>query len=145
MQRRHCYNTKQWMKHNSQRNRIHTVTVTSFCSVSMPVDFCRHLVGKNSEKVCHCHSALLVSQWSYAHFLKLVQFYLNDTINLRHLTRRKISCYTHKMAIVLWPQTLWRHFNLYIHSVCILSRLHLATGSTRKPVAKRIFAFNANQ
>ena len=25
-------------------------TVTLFCSISMPVDFYRHLVGKNSEK-----------------------------------------------------------------------------------------------
>ena len=29
---------------------IHRLTVTSFCSISMSVDFCRHLVGKNSEK-----------------------------------------------------------------------------------------------
>ena len=28
----------------------HRVTVTYFSSVSMPVDFCHHLVGKNSEK-----------------------------------------------------------------------------------------------
>ena len=44
--------------------------------------------------------ALLVSQLSYGHFLKLIQFYLNNTINLRHLTQCIISCYTHKMAIV---------------------------------------------
>jgi len=45
--------------------------------------------------------ALLVSQWSYGHFLELiglVQFYLNNTINLRHLTRRIMPRYTHKMA-----------------------------------------------
>jgi len=47
--------------------------------------------------------ALLVTQWSYGHFLKLIQFYLNNTINLRRLTQRIMSCYTHKMAIVLWP------------------------------------------
>jgi len=42
--------------------------------------------------------ALLVSQ---GHFLKLTDlFYLNNTINLRHLTQRITSCYTHKMAIV---------------------------------------------
>jgi len=30
---------------------IHRMTVTLFsCSISMPVDFCRHLVGKKSEK-----------------------------------------------------------------------------------------------
>jgi len=33
--------------------------------------------------------------------LKLTDhFYLNNTINLGHLTQRNISCYTHKMAIV---------------------------------------------
>ena len=50
--------------------------------------------------------ALLVSQWSYGYFLKLtllIQFYLNNTINFRHLTQRIMSCYTHKMAIVSWP------------------------------------------
>ena len=25
-----------------------------------------------------------------------------------------VSCYTHKTAIVSWPQTLWRHFALCI-------------------------------
>jgi len=29
---------------------IHGVTMTEFCSISMPVDFCRHLVGINSAK-----------------------------------------------------------------------------------------------
>ena len=58
--------------------------------------------------------ALLVSQWSHGHFLELIQFYLNNSINLRHLTQRIISCYTHKMAIVSWPDTLWRHFTLWI-------------------------------
>jgi len=27
---------------------VHRVAVTQFCSMSVPVDFCRHLVGKNS-------------------------------------------------------------------------------------------------
>ena len=44
-------------------------------------------------------------KYAYGHFLKLtvIQFYLNNTINLRHLTqhiRPPIFCYTHKMAIV---------------------------------------------
>jgi len=44
--------------------------------------------------------ALLVSHSSYGHFLRqMVQFYLNNTINLRILTQR-MMCYTHKMAIV---------------------------------------------
>jgi len=29
----------------------------------------------------------------------LIHFYLNNTINLRHLTQRFVSRYTHKMAI----------------------------------------------
>ena len=31
-------------------DRIHRVTVAQFCSISMPVDFCRHFIGKNSDK-----------------------------------------------------------------------------------------------
>jgi len=61
--------------------------------------------------------ALLASRWSYGHFLKLIEFYLNNTINFRHLTQRIIQCYTHKMALVSWPQTPWRHFTLYLHAV----------------------------
>jgi len=45
--------------------------------------------------------ALLVSQWSHGHFLNWFYFCLNNTINLCHLSQRIISCYTHKMAIVL--------------------------------------------
>jgi len=41
---------------------------------------------------------------------KVIQFYLNNTINLRHLYQRIKSCYTHKTTIVLWPRTMWRHF-----------------------------------
>jgi len=37
--------------------------------------------------------ALLVSRWSYGHFLKLTDF--NNTINLRHLTQNIMSCYAH--------------------------------------------------
>jgi len=58
--------------------------------------------------------ALLASRWSYGHFLKLIEFYLNNTINFRHLTQRIIQCYTHKMALVSWPQTPWRRFALCI-------------------------------
>ena len=45
----------------------------------------------------------------------LIHCYLNNAINLRHSTQRIISCYTHKMAIVSWSQTLWRHFTLRIN------------------------------
>ena len=34
----------------------HRVTATQLCSTSMPVDFCRHLVGKTLRNVCHCDS-----------------------------------------------------------------------------------------
>jgi len=39
-----------------------------------------------------------------------LEFYLNNTINLCHLPQRITLCYTHKMAIISWPQTLWRHY-----------------------------------
>jgi len=41
----------------SNRSSIHKVTVTQFCSISMSVDFCRHLVGKTLRNVCHRDSA----------------------------------------------------------------------------------------
>ena len=47
--------------------------------------------------------AVLVSQSSYGHFLKLYGFnfiYVNNAINLHLLTQRIVSCYTHNMAIV---------------------------------------------
>ena len=48
--------------------------------------------------------ALLVSQLSYGHSLKLTDLILFEQHeNPRHLTQRIISCYTHKMAIVSWP------------------------------------------
>jgi len=34
----------------------HRVTATQFRSISMPADFCRHLVGKTLRNVCHCDS-----------------------------------------------------------------------------------------
>jgi len=86
----------------------------------MPAVFRRRLVGKNSNEemfvtVIMLKYALLVSRRSRCgHFLKLIQFYLSNTLNLRQLTQRIISFYTHKMAIVSWPQTLWRHFTLYV-------------------------------
>jgi len=69
----------------------------------MSVGFCRHLVGKTLRNkyvtVIVLKYALLVSHINI--FLNwLIHFYLNNTINLRHLTQRIISCYTHKMAIV---------------------------------------------
>jgi len=72
----------------------------------MPAVFRRRLVGKNSNEemfvtVIMLKYALLVSRRSRCgHFLKLIQFYLSNTLNLRQLTQRIISFYTHKMAIV---------------------------------------------
>jgi len=76
---------------------------------------------------------------------KLVQFYLNNTINLRRLSQRIISCCTHKMAIVSWPRTMWRHITLCICaagsmlgrafvclSVCLSRRSTAATYGCRR-------------
>jgi len=47
----------------------------NFCSISMPVDFCCHLVGKNSWKCLslwlRLNTLCWLSQCSYEHFLKL--------------------------------------------------------------------------
>jgi len=40
------------------------------------------------------------------------QFYLNNTMNLRHFNSSHYTIYTHKMAIVSWPYIPWRHFTL---------------------------------
>ena len=69
----------------------------------MPVDFAAILYVKTPKNVCHCDSALIVGKSVDIFVNKLIRFYLNDTINLRHLTQRIISCYTHTMEIVLWP------------------------------------------
>jgi len=76
-------------------------------SISMPVDFFRHLVGKNSDKCLSLWQRLNMLSWQVSDhtdiFLSyLIQFYLNNTIDLRHLTQRIISCYTDKMVIVSW-------------------------------------------
>ena len=59
----------------------------------MPVDLCRHLVGKTPRNVCHSDSASIRFAVKSADRMdifsnQLIQFYLNDTINLRHLTQR---------------------------------------------------------
>jgi len=46
---------------------------------------------------------------------QLIQFYSNNTTYLRHIPQRIILCYTHKMAIILWPYrdisvTVWPIF-----------------------------------
>jgi len=114
-------NEKQWQSVKIWRG--YKLSVSDVILFHMPVDLCRLLVGKNSEKCLSLWMvlntlALLVSQWLYEHFRKLFQFYLNNTINFCHLRRRIISCYTNKMAIVSWPETPWRHITL-----CIAMRL----------------------
>ena len=76
----------------------------------MPVDFCSHLVDKKSENSLWQSLNTLcwyVRDHTNIFWNKLIELYLNNMINLRHLTRPTMSCYTHKMAIVSWPQTLW--------------------------------------
>ena len=50
---------------------------------------------------------------------KLVQFYLNNTINLRHLTQRIISCHTHK----------WRSYR--DHRLCDVTSTYVFVYSRR--------------
>ena len=61
--------------------------------------------------------ALLVSQYDHMEIFwnQLIQFRLNNTLNLRPLSPHIIPCYTHKMATASWPQTTWRHFTPYMH------------------------------
>ena len=95
-----------WTRLRPRRERENKVS--QYTSMSMPVDFCRHLVGKTFEKCLSLWQRLNMLCWQVSGHIDIfverhVQFYLNKTINRRHLTRRIISCYTHKMAIVSWP------------------------------------------
>jgi len=58
------------------------------------------LLGKSD------HSDIFITQ--------RIEFYLNNTINFRPLTPQIMPYYTHKVAILSWPQILWRHFTLCI-------------------------------
>jgi len=49
---------------------------------------------------------------------QLIQFYLNNSPNLRTSTPHIIPCYTHKMWIVSRPSITWRHLAL-----CVASRI----------------------
>jgi len=44
----------------------------------------------------------------------LLQFYLNNTLNLRPLTPHIMPSYTHKMAIVSWPYIVTSLHPMYI-------------------------------
>jgi len=50
LQRRSTWYTVVFVSIRHTASGTDGVTVTEFCSISMPVDFRRHLVGKNSEK-----------------------------------------------------------------------------------------------
>jgi len=68
----------------------------------MPAGFRRHLVGKTVGGVCY--TAVTLCQWVKDHmdiFLnELVEFCLNNTVNLHPLTPHIMRSYTHKMANV---------------------------------------------
>jgi len=74
----------------------------------MPAGFRRHLVGKTLINVFPSDIAeirfvgkLMSIQTFFIN--QRIECYLNNTINLRPLTPHIMPCYTHKMAIVLWP------------------------------------------
>ena len=50
--------------------------------------------------------ALLANYSNHTHIFinQRIECYLNNTITLRPLTPHIMPCYTHKMAIVSWPQ-----------------------------------------
>ena len=71
----------------------------------MPAGFRRHLVGKTPINVFHCDISeirfvgkLVIIRTFFIN--KRIEFYLNNTINLRLLTPRIMPRYTNKMAIV---------------------------------------------
>ena len=82
---------------------IHRVAVT-FRFLSMPAGFCRHLVGKTLKTVS-CGIALmallvkLMIMWTLS-LTRLIEFYLNNGINLRALIPHIVLCNTDKMATV---------------------------------------------
>ena len=69
----------------------------------MPAGFRRHFVGKTLMNVSYCDTAEIrfVNDHRDIVLDHLIQFYLNNAINIRPLTPHIISYYTHKMAIVL--------------------------------------------
>jgi len=71
----------------------------------MPAGFRRHLVGKTLRNVCYCDIAqvcLVGNLMVIRTFLinQRIEFYQNNTTNLRNLTQLITRCYTHKMSIV---------------------------------------------
>jgi len=76
--------------------------------LSMPARFRRHVVGKTLRNICWCNivEILLVVKLVIIHIFfinQLIEFYLNNAINLRPFTPHIMPCYTHKMEVVSWP------------------------------------------
>ena len=72
----------------------------------MPAGFRRHLVGKTVSNAGYGNSAeirfigKLMNMDMDIFVNKLIQFYVNNSVNLRLLTQHTVASYTHKMAIV---------------------------------------------
>jgi len=82
---------------------LKVVTMTSFCSISMPADFRRHFVGKTLRNVSCCDYPLNTLCWSVSDSSEIVldymiQYYLNNAINLHPLTPKS------KLYVILYPQ-----------------------------------------
>ena len=82
---------------------LKVVTMTSFRSISMPADFRRHFVGKTLRNVSCCDYRLNTLCWSVSDSSEIVldymiQYYLNNAINLHPLTPKS------KLYVILYPQ-----------------------------------------
>ena len=92
---------------------------------------------------CHCHSLslapvksrLVLPFWYRLTQVVLEKRPLNGSSSnwfsiiwiTRYLTRRIMSCYTHKKVIVSWPYSVWRYFALQT----VVSMLCRAAGESR--------------
>jgi len=68
---------------------------------------------------------------------QLIQFYLNNTLNLQASTPHCALCYTHKMAIVLRPHIMRRHITLCIST--LRHRVNEREASTLQRLNEEIF------
>ena len=66
----------------------------------MPAGFRHHLVAKTLRNAATVMSLCWQFNDHPDFFYKPTEFYLNSTINLRHLTQCIMPSYMHKMAIV---------------------------------------------
>ena len=92
----------------------------------MPVGFRRHLVGKTLINVFHYDIAEIRFVGKLDIFVnQRFECYINSTINLRplNLTPYIMPCYTHKMAIVSWPDSVTSRHPMYKNAYLILISL----------------------